>query len=296
MQVSAPTNVSARASSSTSITVSWTNAQTTHDNNRVEFRNITDSGSWTVASSAVAATATSYEVTGLDPTHLYDFRVTAINAAVAQVDEVVAVADSAGSLDGLYFDLADASGPVRVWFDVDNSGTSAPATPTDGRLIEVTGIATGDSASSVATAVASAINADAQFSASAATDTVTVTHALAADRPDVSAGTSTFTVSTTTQGEDGNTAAVEAARQEWTWPNAAGYYWCAYSDPDVVSPEPTSYTHIAVVTGATPFLSIYAVATNPNNEFTQVRSADAAAFIWGESLTDAASSPPTFPS
>ena len=66
--VNQPTDVSAVADSGTTITVSWTNAQTDHDNNQVEYRDITGGGSWTVASSAIAPGDTSYQITGLTAT------------------------------------------------------------------------------------------------------------------------------------------------------------------------------------------------------------------------------------
>jgi hypothetical protein len=80
MSAGNPTNVTAVAISLGTVRVSWTNAQTTHDNNRVEYRNITDSGSWVVSSSTIAPTATTHNVTGLDGSKLYSFRVTALDS------------------------------------------------------------------------------------------------------------------------------------------------------------------------------------------------------------------------
>lgn len=75
-----------------------------------------------------------------------------------------AVADSSDSLDGKYFILPDNAGTVAFWIDTDDSGTSAPSHGAD-RAVEITTIETDDSASTVASKVAAAINADSKFSA-----------------------------------------------------------------------------------------------------------------------------------
>lgn len=109
------------------------------------------------------------------------------------IEKFTAVADTAGSLDGLYLQLNDANGSVGVWFDVDNSGTTIPAGAAAlDRAIEVTGIVTGGTATAVAAAVTNAIKADGEFFASSTGAVVTVTHA----NPGMTAasvGTSTFT-------------------------------------------------------------------------------------------------------
>lgn len=115
-----------------------------------------------------------------------------------EVSRVTAIADSSGSLDGLYFDIEDADGPVRVWLDVDNASTP-PATPALGRLIEVD-IVTDDTNESVAAAIAAALDADAEFSASRNVAAVDITDARTGARTDITAGTSTMTVSTVNHG------------------------------------------------------------------------------------------------
>jgi len=95
--------------------------------------------------------------------------------APTETETITCVADTAGSLDGTYFILHDEDGSVAFWIDVDDSGTAQPTLTVD-RYVEITGIATGDSATAVATAVASAIDGDSKFSASAASNVVTVTH------------------------------------------------------------------------------------------------------------------------
>jgi hypothetical protein len=93
-----------------------------------------------------------------------------------KTEEITCVADVAGNLDTKEFYLFDDDGVVRVWFDVDNSG-STPGSFTGNRSIEVTGVSTGDSATAVASALATTLDADSKFSASAVAGVVTVTHA-----------------------------------------------------------------------------------------------------------------------
>jgi hypothetical protein len=88
------------------------------------------------------------------------------------VAEVVAVQTTSTTADGVYFDLADASGPVRVWMG--GASTTAPETPTEGRLLKVTTVGT-ENAAAMATKIATAIDADSSFSASVVSDVVTVT-------------------------------------------------------------------------------------------------------------------------
>lgn len=98
--------------------------------------------------------------------------------AVAQVETLDCVADSSGSLDGTYFVLTSSAGTTYgVWIDIDNGGGSAPAGAAACDVqIECTTAATDDADSAVATAVASAVDGHAAFTASADGATVTVTH------------------------------------------------------------------------------------------------------------------------
>ena len=127
-----------------------------------------------------------------------------LNASLERFEKitVVCVADSSDSLDGKYFDIYGADNhKTQVWIDVDNSGTSQP-TGSGSYIhnIEVTGIATNDSANTVATQVAGAINANSEFSASADTNTVTITLIDSGEKTDAHAGNSGFTVSVVTTG------------------------------------------------------------------------------------------------
>lgn len=111
---------------------------------------------------------------------------------VTDVFTVTTVGDIAGSLGGKYFECSDYLGTVRVWLDVDNTST-APATPSGGRRIEVD-IATDATAAQVAAAVAAALEADQSFAAMVADATVTVTASTPGGRRAPSAGISGFTV------------------------------------------------------------------------------------------------------
>jgi hypothetical protein len=86
--------------------------------------------------------------------------------------EVVAVQTTATTAFGAYFDLSDASGPVRVWMG--GASTEAPETPPGGRLLKVTTLGT-ENAAAMALKIAAAIDADIAFLATASGDVVTVT-------------------------------------------------------------------------------------------------------------------------
>ncbi len=109
---------------------------------------------------------------------------------------ITTVADVAGSLDQKYFVLADEVGTVGFWIDVDNGGGSAPAGAlAAARQVEITTVATGDSAATVATKVAAAISADSKFTASAVGTLISWNvDAYAPEVGSESAGDSGFTV------------------------------------------------------------------------------------------------------
>lgn len=127
---------------------------------------------------------------------------TANVGSVAQF-RIATVADSGGSLGGKFFDTSDNDGPVRVWIDVAN-GSTAPATPAGGRLIEVD-ISSGATSSAVATAVKTAIDADSKFVATVLSSTVTMTNSDAGARQALADGTlaTGFTFTTVSLGSSG---------------------------------------------------------------------------------------------
>lgn len=93
--------------------------------------------------------------------------------------EVVAIQTTASTAAGVYFDLADDAGPVRVWMGL--SATTAPEAPTGGRLLKVTILGT-ENASGIAAKIATALDADLAFVASSANDIVTATAAATGQR------------------------------------------------------------------------------------------------------------------
>lgn len=127
----------------------------------------------------------------------------------AEVSTIQAVADSSGSLDGTGFILQDSAGSVGVWFDHHDTGTAAPADVASAtRQIEITTVSNNDTADTVASAIATALQADSAFSATASTDTVTVTDQTAGARTDAAdsgSSASGFTFATPTQGIDATT-------------------------------------------------------------------------------------------
>jgi hypothetical protein len=105
-------------------------------------------------------------------------------------------------VDGDYIDSAISGGAiVRAWFDVDNS-TSPPAAPGTGRLLEINISSAGSTDNDVATALASALNADPDLTASVVANIVTITQpAGALDAPTSTDGAS-LAITVTTAGAD----------------------------------------------------------------------------------------------
>jgi len=115
-------------------------------------------------------------------------------AAVAQIEVFTTIPDVASNLDGTYMQLSDEDGTVGVWIDVGDTGTTIPAGASAlDRGLECTGISADDTANAVATAIASTINGDSKFAASAVGPIVTVTHATAGNVGNGAAGTTVFT-------------------------------------------------------------------------------------------------------
>jgi phage tail sheath protein FI len=126
-----------------------------------------------------------------------------VTPAIAEVVSITTVADTAGSLDGLFFTLYDDAGSVAFWFDVDNSGTTAPAGALSAdRNVEISTVNSNDDEFAVAQAIQAVIDGDSAFGASVASNVVTVTYAVGGVRTDATAGDSGFTVNVTTQGVD----------------------------------------------------------------------------------------------
>lgn len=130
------------------------------------------------------------------------------NTAVAQKWSLTPLAATSFAT-GCYFDLPDDNDVVcRVWIDEDNAGASAPATPSGGRLLEITTIASTDSLLVVAGKIADALIADGDWTATVSSSgVITITAATAEVKTALtSAGTSGFTLTVTTSGSDGQLA------------------------------------------------------------------------------------------
>jgi hypothetical protein len=115
----------------------------------------------------------------------------ASGAGVAMVLRLKARADSSDDLDTKYFIIPDSAGSVAVWFDTDDSGSAEPAHGAD-RSIEITTVATDDTAATVASAVAALINADSEYSASAQGDEIVITLATVGSFSGLDAGDAGF--------------------------------------------------------------------------------------------------------
>lgn len=98
-----------------------------------------------------------------------------------------------GALAGKYFLLQDKDGPVAVWFFV--AGETQPNTGDFNRAIQVT-IVAGNTAAAVATAINTAVDADAQFVSTVTGSAVTVTDALGGVRALATFGNATGTTVT----------------------------------------------------------------------------------------------------
>lgn len=80
-----------------------------------------------------------------------------------------------GRLDQTSFIISGSNGTVGVWVNLSDDSTPPAALDDVYRLIQVTGIAPNATASTAATAIAAAVDADAEFSASAVGATITIT-------------------------------------------------------------------------------------------------------------------------
>lgn len=119
---------------------------------------------------------------------------------VAQVQTITCVPDSSDSLDGKYFLVYTALNGTKyhVWFNT--SGGSATDPAPGGSTAQTVAITTGDSAATIATAVASALDGLAGFVATANGAVVTCTNAAVGYSTFAHDGNSGFSFGVTTQG------------------------------------------------------------------------------------------------
>jgi len=120
-----------------------------------------------------------------------------ISAVPAREVSTVTVASTA--VNSEYFVVADQDGTVGFWIDLDNSGSTATTSAT--REVEITTLVTGDTTAQMATKIATAVNADAQFSATVSGSVVTLTSRLSGTRTTIATSDAgVFTVASTTTG------------------------------------------------------------------------------------------------
>lgn len=126
--------------------------------------------------------------------------------SIAEISEVTTIADVSGNLDGAWFTINAPSQGFYVWFNAtDVSGTLDPG------LSGLTGIqvdfTTDDSASTIAAALNTAVDAQALFNSSVASDIVTISsrdQGAVTDLADGLSGNATgFGLAVTVQGGDG---------------------------------------------------------------------------------------------
>ena len=110
---------------------------------------------------------------------------------------VATVADVGGSLHLTYFIIHDTQGSVAVWYDVNNTGAPPPPHGAN-RAIKVATVVSGDNANNVATKTGLVIALDNAFSVGVIANNITITNLINGPLAAASAGTSGFSVSTTT--------------------------------------------------------------------------------------------------
>jgi hypothetical protein len=127
---------------------------------------------------------------------------------VAEVSTVDTTGLTAAGLADKYFLLSGASGGFYVWFNLDAGGVD-PAVAN--RTAVPVAIATGNTVAQIATAIAAALDALADFDAAAVVNVVTITDAATGARTDIAAGNSGLAVGVSTQGVTAIAAAVPLA-------------------------------------------------------------------------------------
>lgn len=146
-------------------------------------------------------------VTSTNATEQTNFGVTATAISsltnVAEVTDVTFIADVGGNLHNKYFLISSAENATKYlcYIDIDGSGTAPTLSGYTQVQIDVTGTGAGATASQIASAAQTALNALTPFSATVSTDTVTVTNAQTGivDAPS-DAGGSGVTFDVTTEG------------------------------------------------------------------------------------------------
>lgn len=121
----------------------------------------------------------------------------------AEITDITCEADIAGSLSGEHITINAPGIEYYPWFDVDDMGSEDPKLP--GKTGIPVGIAANDTANAIATALAAAVNAKADFGATADGAVVTITNAAAGAVTDATNGDTGWSTApnVTTQGSGG---------------------------------------------------------------------------------------------
>jgi hypothetical protein len=200
------------------LNVNWSGGNTGSDNITTGLAHSTGAAGVETALEALSGISSGdIEVTGTSAKHedglLVEFKGVHKNrnvpqlsitaASTAQISTVVCVADVSDSLNGKHFLIYDGKGQkYMVWFKTDAAETPVTKVSDVYKPIKVT-IGTGVANTVVATAVKTALDAEAEFTATAATTTVEVTAVTAATTTALAAGDSGFTVEVGTTGVSG---------------------------------------------------------------------------------------------
>ncbi len=129
-------------------------------------------------------------------------------SGVAEISTVDTTGLTAAGLANKYFTLFGASGGFYVWFNLDAGGVDPAVTGKTGVPVA---IVTGATAGQIATAIASALDALADFAATPSSNVVTITDAATGARTDIADGNSSLALAVSVQGVTAISAAVPLA-------------------------------------------------------------------------------------
>lgn len=153
--------------------------------------------------SVVTGASGSYSIAGdHTTTFINTFVFDVVDSGAAEVTDITAVADVAGSLAGTYFTIDTPSAAYYVWYKVASVG----ADPMPGGRLSLgyIDLITNATADAVAASTQILLDDHWAFTATVSTSTITVTNVAPGIAPDATAGTSGFTILVTTQGTDGH--------------------------------------------------------------------------------------------
>lgn len=160
----------------------------------------------TTGSGVTSVNSGQFSITNLSGTTVRVFNPVASTTGSGRTEITTAttVADINGSLNGTYFLVYDRGGAVAVWYDVDDRGTAEPYDAPAYKSIRVGTVVSNDTAATIATKTATAVNADAlaAFTVAAVSNTMTITSTFEQNvSPGITAGTSGFAVAVSQTGQ-----------------------------------------------------------------------------------------------